>query len=1098
MRMLLALLACVTAAAQTPGTNWLVTGLTQGGISICVTIDNPTDSVTSGRIIRTTSSTPPLDITPSRTTCAASSEDRCCIADYTLTPGTTYLMHPSTYNGSTDSAHTDAGSQTALSAGEASICGDFDGPNCNIVSDGSGNNILQIITPGDGTYSSLNPPVHDNTLGDYTITGTTVTLTVNGSGLVTDFKEALATQKAAIEADSDGEIYGIECPAGAIIRPSVDTTGDLNYVMPDFVTAKPNSHLVIFSGPTDSDADLPKGGRPDNYDMGWCSIEFNTDTPSTATLVNHATNVADNIHYQQIRFANPPFDEMNVPTVAITSATISGGKTTINYASGALADWGTLFGVRVDNLENPWFKVGFYNQQHTEDPAFWSVSATSANPLLSLYQFEDKGSSGTGIVYWPVAHEFTSATTEPQPTLTFGSDHQGSDGPEYALNDITSSVATTSTGAHSYYMPGYSAAYDITFYVEGTTGGCDGLYLGDHSTSDDTTGAIGLVSGPTGCTGGTIRQVYPVLLHHISGTTYEFMSCIVTFETTTTAKVLECYDGTTAFTPDWNSATNPTGWLSMDPNIQPPFLDLTGTTNVTCDRCIFDTGGIPWRQEEQVILGTADQAQFVGGLARTEYWQPTNPISETAHSDTRVERYTLANVFSCRYCTDLQVRNFAAETASFFFFSSNGGQVCPSDHTFEGILINTPSEYNQGSSTSGGIGRPMRQYWEYKHCAKRIKIDGLGVTGQTISSISTQYVFVSQTNTSGDESTSFVKAIEDNEITNFVVRGNLGFFMAGRVRESSVGPTLVGVNTRNWVHHGIFQDRTTRGGPSGDFLSTAGQVGNVQGLAARFNFCTECVFEDFVIAPPRSDDGFTAFLDQRNRSSMVKIRDGIVIDSGPSASGFARVRTGDSGSTWALLTAQLAADNGSTIASTSEVGNLLVLPCTPSAQNDWDFETANDPTNVENVWNVTGWNDTGRAELLTTDSTESCADRMDTVFEAGSWTSKEAYNDKGVDAEVILDAQGRIRDVVHKVTRTTINMTYTAPTSDLECKLSAAAGSGTDLGSSSSVVSVTDVPGGSAMRSVELTGLTAGTTYTYRLSCSYGATVIGEVATLPL
>lgn len=784
---------------------------------------------------------------------------------------------------------------------------------------------------------------------------------------------------------------------------------------------------------------------------------------------------------------------MNVPTVAIASATIGSGKTVINYAAGALDDWGNVFGVRVPDLEGTWFKVGFSNQHHTNSEAFWTVSSTEAQPLLSLYRYEDKGSSGAGIVYWPVAQEFTSATSD---TLTFGADHQGSDGEVETLTSITSGVAAVADGAHSYYMPGYSNTYDITFWVDGATGtGCDGLFLGDHSTSDDTTGAIGLVDGPASCTGGTIRQVFPVLLHHIEGMSFEFLSCVVSFATTTTAKVLACYDGTQLTTPDWSSATG--GWLSMDPVVQPPFLDLSGTTNVTCDRCVFDTGGIPWRQAEQVVLGDAQASQFVGFRTATEYWQPTNPISETAHTDSRVNRFTLSSVFNGRYTTDLQVRNGAADLASFFYFGSNGGQVCPSDHTWSGILLNTPNEYRQDLTASGGLGRPMRQHWEYKQCAQRVLIDGLGVTGHTISSVPTQFIVVAQTNTSGDEATPpILKTVEDFEIRNFNVRGVMGFYLGGRTQESASGTTLVGVNARNWVHNGIFQDAATRGGPSGDFLATDLPIDNLQGLAARFLLCTECVFEDFVIAPSRSDDGFTAFLDQRSQSSAVAIRDGIVVDSAASASGFARVRSGDAGSTWALLTAQLAADDGSTIAAASEVGNLLIVPCTPDAENDQDFESANDPADVEAIWDVTGWNAAGRAEILTTDDTESCADRMDAVFEAGSWASKVAYDDKGVDPAAILDAQGRIRDVVHKVTASSIVLTYTAPTTTQACKLSAAPGAGVNLGTSLTVVSATDTPGGSASRTVTLSGLLGGTIYTYRLACAMGGTVTGQVSTL--
>lgn len=1065
--------------AQVSGTSWRVIDLAPDSVSICLSINNPTDNVTSGRIARSeTCSGFTPDVNLSYVTCATTSYDNCCIVDNNLKPGTTYCVHPELYNGTVGSAYDDTDSQTALAEGASAICGSYNGAGCAITTDGGGNDLLEITTPSAASYTAPVHPTPASSPQHYTITGMTTTLTVNGSNEVQNLQATIDAVLTAMEADSDGEVYGIRFPAGSTASPEFESLTQFEFK--NFVDTVPNSRLVVFCDAVDSDGDLPLGGIMEDIDKPCASIRFSAEEAPTQSLVTFESG-ASRIYFRQIKWDVPLFSTVSVPTIAVNSATV-GSKTTLSLAS-SVAPLGDQFGVRVPSLNNIFYRVGFNQQERGDGESVWS-GTTTISPTLPA-SLPETGSSGTGIVYWPSSHAFEGSDAN---TLTFASDHQGADGPAETISSITSGVVTLS-GAHSYDLP--ATNYEPTFLIEGSTGtGCNGLFTAASANAG--AGTINLDSGPASCTGGTIRQVFTVLLHHINGLAQDHMSCLVSFTSTTTVDVLSCWYNSAEITPDWTSVL---GYLILDPVQLPPFLDLRNASEIVVESGAFDAGGLPWRQTNQILLGEMDDFILAGSRHLAEYWKAINPLTGTAHSDSRHQPDTLGAILNGLSNTNMQILNISADMASFFVFMPNTSTGCPQDHIYQAVRLNTPDSMAHGET---GVARPRRQDIEYKTCIQGLWMSGIHRANQIMASTPTGAFLSAQTNVAFGDNSSFIKSVTDIHFENSYLEGNFGFAIGSRVHEYGGAATyLRGINARMRFNNWIWKDKGRRGGPTGDFMSVAGPSSNVQGLFMRTGNggISQLMLEDFTILPSESDDQFTAFMELNAPQASLTVRNGIIMDSGPLGANFARMRTFGGSSAWADIEDKMFRDNETTLSANSAVSNILVVPCTDDAE-DHDFVTANDPANVNNIWNVTGWNDSGRVSLYSTSSSEGCGDRMDGVFTGTDYTPNGTYNDKGADPEAILDAQGRIRDVVAKVTTTEMYLTYKAPTTTRECTAAAVAGSNVNYFTASTVYGATDVPGGSQDRTLVLTGLTPGTLYSVRLSCELGATLRGSVTTL--
>lgn len=163
------------------------------------------------------------------------------------------------------------------------------------------------------------------------------------------------------------------------------------------------------------------------------------------------------------------------------------------------------------------------------------------------------------------------------------------------------SLVTFESGASRIYFR--QVSWDVPLFSDVA---CDQV---SAALGYDAGGTITLDSGPASCTGGTIRQVFPVLLHHITGLAQDHMSCLVTFTSTTTADVFSCWYNSTEITPDWTSVL---GYLNIDPVTLPAFLDARNASEIVVESGAFNVGGLPWRQGNQILLGEMDDFILAG------------------------------------------------------------------------------------------------------------------------------------------------------------------------------------------------------------------------------------------------------------------------------------------------------------------------------------------------------------------------------------------------------------------------------------------------------------------------------------------------------
>jgi hypothetical protein len=1090
MRLLIFLLCAAPVAAQVCGSNFELIHLTQTSATFCASIPTApsatsTAKVRHGRLDRTANAAPPLDITPYEEEVQPSGQSnhtRVCIVTRDLTPGTTYLAFPAL--SSVDAGWSNyLGCQAAIAATDCSAYPS----NCSIVDDGDGNDIIELITPaGTGLPDDPIPPNHSGrSLSQGSIIDADVFTVTVVDNECTDFTTQFAAAVAARNAGADGETYGVVIPPGVTCRPEHESID--SYLL-DATGSNANSYVKVYFGYPDEDAEPPLGGRIDR-DPGIGGIEQNLNSPLAVSLIRFASG-SNNVVFSVGRVGRPHYSEVNYPSVTVDSVTI-GSDTRLNVTPSITGDgWGSAstgnLAVRVPSLRSPWFRGGFHTGQRNTAESFWQRLSGGAQ-VAPFATFADPGSSGTGVIHWPLSTPFTSATKEPQPTMTFPADHLLTDGFEHSITSITSGVVVVGE-AHA--MGSIQIPYRPTMLIEGSTGsGCNGFFkINTIQSSTQFT----LLSGPASCTGGTIRQVYPVWLHDLGGLPYTGAACLVTFRTTTTAQALLCHNGSASFTPDWTAGDGTiTGRLSFDPPMAPTLVDLNNTSNITLDRMRIDGGDAPWRSATLVNLGNSTGAIIAGSFFTGRYDAHRNPLDNTAHANSRVNRFELTINLQCRGCSNVQAINNASVEPGFIWFSPDGVYPSPEDITFDGWTSYTADDMHNQKAASTGLAPPYRQKFEFKNGVRRGKVKGLRIDNMKYDATASPYAIVAQVlPPTNDDNNQGNWAVEDLEISDSFFGGPVGISVGIKLwNPGTAAPRQYGAH-RVKIHNNLFRHYPQRGVPSGDILETASAKDNFSGTFVRLSRASQVQITNNTVMSRLSDNQWSPFADIGQHGNSSIVMGGNCISESPTSSVHAtRIRAG-SLSGWSNVEALIPADGvPSPFADLGTGDPNVVVACQTSPQNHNFAATNNAQSSVETTWNVTGYST--RWPVVAGSNGESCNTRLDRVFAPGTWQPTGDYAAKCADVEAVLDSMGQVRAVSRRRQPGAVEVSFTAPNDD-DCKVSYAPApadwAGTGIGSVMSSA-------GAREKVVEIFGLSAATAYDFKIACTHGGAVATRVTT---
>lgn len=1085
--------ACSLSAATVCPDSTTFLSVSQSGFGMKMTWDNPTDNIEQVRLRITDNATWTAEETYTFDT--NDSADGTSVQVNNLDAATAYLVDIGLYDGTDWSDYTDC--QTEV--GEISCTGFSSNCDNAVDADGGGagtDDILEVTTTsGDGTPAAPTAPTH-RSFTDITSIDNSVTVTVNGSDECTNLDALMESQQTAMDAAGSNLVYGVKIPAGIMCQPEHETSA-LDYYTCPVVTDSTNT-LLIYSEYEDTDAHSPFGGKIDP-DAGVGGILLNSDTPTAVPLIQCNTSGTQNIRFRRLKIGVPDFTTLNYPLITVNSVS-SATPPVMTLATSLSADQYTYEGtnsgtvkVRVPNMQGRWFHGGNHPAHVGSSASLWTLSGTSATPGQS---YTDGGSTGTGILHKRLGAYFSSATKVSEPVLTFSADHGYGDGYEYDLNDITSGVATIASGTHN---DKHHNGFRTTLLVEGSDDGmggdCDGLYRQNGVTTTTWT----LNGSPDGCTGGTIRMVHVVMLHHMTGPSYDQASCVVTFETTTTAKVLYCTDGVnSSFVPDWTSASGTiTGWLSYDPPNVPVLVNVTDCTNCEFEQVFFDGGSLPWRTVS-LVSATGTQGLVIQGFeAKTSYWQPTGPVTGTASGNSGEVANTYERFIEQTSGDDTQITNGNVETCGFTYQSQNSsGYASPTDITFDGVRVYVPERCDSENEESKGAVSGVRHHVaQWKGGVMRAKFNGISLSEGYQDTVTKPMAIYAEIFVPASETDGTVRGISDIEITNSFFDGPTVFGFGAGNFDSNGSQSHILHYTRFKVHNNVILRSARIGNPSNEWRNDAFAGTGFLPDVITVDTGGELEFSNNTILWPQlgSNTAWNPIAELDGAyMSVVKWDGNVYVVAYSSTSTYGKFRCGSGSNAWddcpaakftQLGTSGLSADADFTV-------NTIVAGFA-TADGTQDPDAANNAcTSVETEWDITGYSTYFPVD--TCSNGDSANDRMtDAGFTAGSLD----ISGEGATIIDILRAQGRITDVVHKVTTTSIVLTYEAPEQNGACRASVSAGSGTNPASAATVF-YDDDSTGSYSRTSTITDLASGTTYSYSISCSGGMIAYGEVSTL--
>ena len=999
-------------------------------------------------------------------------------AIYDLTPAVKVYVSPQSRDNSTNYSPllTCTGVCTNCDSGDVSWA---DAAGSGLDCDGAGEYPYR-TTDAEDTDPDPDPPVHSGLTTPPAITGSVHTVASNCSDL--------ASQKSAAEsaAGAGGTVEalvlpaGVECPTAAFQLQAIANGGR--------VLVKSSADPKLLPPP---DTLTDKTYRPH---MG--RLVYSTMSEFGDPLVTSANN-ARGYYFENIEIGPPDLDSSIVTPITMNITAIDTSTDTITVDSTAGLATGNAGQMVVVNLAGTGVRGGYgplqaCNVTSTTLQLRTGISNKGfCNSQGSLVDLVGSFTSGGTVRRW-VALPIESIDVCPGggECLTI-TGHGIANFPDMTITAGTSNTITVS-GTPSEYQIGTNS----TVHVVGTSGGnCDGLWKANVAGSVLTLSRSGQTPDCAGVTAGTVHQHRAVSIFRTSSDALG--------DEEPQAFNVEALDADTLEVLELSHQADATGgylFWEMDPLgdvIEMGNGALSDSVeDVTFDRMISNSC-LPWLESRFLSVESTEHVAVVNSHIESCMWQRVNPVSGV------IERihglFQAHQTVTLTQAQDLQVRNNYSGPSPFFFNDTDNS--APDTHMDDYSLTGNFFWNPDWTSEFSGVYR--NHYFhraftsENKSAGQRISISGNYFKGwfSNFQQVSPA-VSLSLNGSNSDTPNGFAHvAIESNtfdrgatilQMDTAVLTANKRFNFSEKLRFAN--NLMVRTDTIRYT--------SSPGNAAGGMISTTVGV-------------RDFVIERNTYLPERAVDA-RVFQFDNHRSSGVRWLNnilGFTEGSNTNRVGFFQDTTGSNlqvpapSQQGGLAAFDEYFQRGTGADPLSVIsGNIAVPMIKNSSSGTYAVKAASaDPSDTHCQSSLSAQTNMADLPLTYVGNTHSPCDeslnqRLDLVFQNGSFGPNATYAGKGADLAALADAQGLPGPVTVTADHNSVTLSFHAPSTEA-CAVDLAPWAGSwaatwDL--ASNIARGVD-PSPDQEQVVSFAGLSPSTTYAYRGHCR--REFIGQVTT---
>lgn len=965
---------------------------------------------------------------------------------------------------------------------QASVCPSGVGsqPGGYSCEDIGGGTLLPFITTlaGADTIDLPNPVVHANNFdAPPAVTGSTFTVASDCSDM--------AAQLTACAAASTSDVHEVLIPAATKCRPEQETSPLRVYSLPAKIGT---GTCIVRCADYSSNNIAPVGVTPDpsRFD-NYCGLEYNrASNNSFLQLIDANTTTTEGWYFDRIAIVVPDHTNVAQQTQAITAFDSATGVITVGSSHGLTGNQSIK--VSIPGIQEPEAQQGIQ---------FVSVPSPTTLDIGGGFTGTYPGTGGyiTSSVSFPI----TSCTTAVNPVCTTSVTHASVDHFSYALASVVGGVAT---------IGNHDIDTHASVIIQGSTA-CDGIY--DVTAVNQGGGTLNIAA--PNCTGGTLMQLSAARIFGLTGITLPGEGYVVSFPSDTTIKLWIDMSGANV---DFSAASSVTGgYASIDPLVLTSVIGLNA-----CTRCPI-VGAILRSYEPQRVVAWTNGGIAPGGgenglinstLINSPPWFVRDGVSGTANRNTYFPTFSaISLVTSLSVADDYQMLgNWQIGPTGFLLFADGpANRPCPTDISVDKNQHYIPQYRRTGSTEAKGLAYNFRQATELK-CIDRYSLSGNIIARPQ--AVGVRQVSLLTWGTMVDN-----KIVGDRDLTiqnNLLYSIGNAFTFGQRLPASNVPEQFMTDRVlidNNFVYVN-FLDNTL--GPIGQSMETPGTYSPTSSFEGRFlnnnSSTSNLTVTRNTYFVRRSPLPVLVNYAGNPRQGQV-VQDNILVYNrgvGGVASFSGIVCEADVSTAVPSPTANRYDDcykntitrEGSPDA--TSIWDNVIIPMLPDGNVD-SFSTPNNMVTTAN----TELGCTGPCpgnfvnDIIGLDG-QTPNERLDAVFESGTFVPRAAYSTKGADLTELSRQLGRIQNVSGTRGSNTATLTIQAPSTTVVCAVDYTSQSKTVLAttigdfSNSALVTRVTLPTGSTARVANLGGLTAATMYYYKAMCG-NHTVHGEFTTLP-